>query len=168
LGQVVSQVELVSLRGGWKRNGQVVVCVSGGFDLLHPGHTRILEQARALGDALVVAVESDAQIRQAISSTRAASGGSFAPVASKIARPITPTAERAEIIASLACVDCVVEIDASLQEFLSSLEPEILAVGKNSEVAALINSSWKVVRIPLEPGFSTTGLIERITQLSSK
>jgi cytidyltransferase-like protein len=164
LGQVVSQGELASRRGGWKRNGQAVVCASGGFDLLHPGHTRFLEQARALGNVLIVAVESDAQVREQFSPTTINSPDR----SSKVRRPITPATERAEILASLACVDCVVELDGPLEEFLSSFEPEILAVARNSVAVAPAASPLQLVRIPLEPGFSTTGLIERITQLSSK
>ncbi len=58
---VVSQSELILQRREWKRNGKRVVCALGVFDLLHPGHLRLLEQARALGDILVVAMESDAR-----------------------------------------------------------------------------------------------------------
>jgi cytidyltransferase-like protein len=63
LGRVVSQGDLIFHRREWKRNGQRVVFASGCFDLLHPGHIRLLEQGRALGDILVVGVQSDRSIR---------------------------------------------------------------------------------------------------------
>ena len=123
MGQVVSQSELISYRGQWKRAGKGVVCASGCFDLLHPGHIRLLEQAKSLGDILVVTIESDAAVR-----ARSASGNGTA--GKSPARPITPAAERAEILASLAAVDFVVELqDASSREFLTRLLPDVIAVG---------------------------------------
>src|SRR5580658_3546961 len=91
---VISQGELILQRSEWKRNGKRVVCVTGVFDLLHPGHIRLLEQARALGDVLVVAIQSDAQARDQKGPSR----------------PITPIAERAEIVAAFQAVDAVVEL----------------------------------------------------------
>lgn len=161
MGHVVSQAELISHRGGWKRDGKVVVCANGSFDLLHPGHIRFLEHARSLGDILVVAVESDARVREA-------SGAS-----SKIARPVTPAAERAEILAALACVDRAIEVDGPLEQFLQILAPDIVVEGRTQDSSGATSpgspqsakaTTWKVVRIPLEPGFSTTDLIERITK----
>ena len=89
MGQVVSQDELILLVAKHKRNGQRVVFTNGCFDLLHPGHIRGFEQARALGDILVVAINSD-------SSVKFLKGDG---------RPIIPQAERAEILAALATVD---------------------------------------------------------------
>ncbi|MGA7030172.1 MAG: adenylyltransferase/cytidyltransferase family protein, partial [Candidatus Acidiferrales bacterium] len=60
---IVSQSELILQRREWKRNGKSVVCAAGAFDLLHPGHIRLLEQSRGLGDILVVALQSDASVR---------------------------------------------------------------------------------------------------------
>src|SRR5437879_2368834 len=77
--------------GREKRNGRRVVFTNGCFDILHPGHIRTLEQARALGDALVVGINSDASV------------GTLKP-----GRPLIPEQERAEILAALACVDAVV------------------------------------------------------------
>lgn len=163
LGQVVSKAELTVRRGGWKRDGQVVVCAVGRFDLLHPGHVRFLEQARALGNVLVVGVESDAQVREA-----------FVP-SSKPARPITPASERAEILAALACVDFAIELDSSPRQFLEILAPDIFAEGAAQDAPRatqqshphLVTPAPKLVRIPLEPGYSTAGLIERITRVRS-
>jgi cytidyltransferase-like protein len=139
------------------------VCAVGCFDLLHPGHIRLLEQARSLGGILVAAVESDAQARRAFGSS------------SKIARPVTPASERAEIVAALACIDCAVEMDGSREKFLETFAPDILVEGSSQDIpgpAPLAGPhptapACKVVRIPLEPGYSTAGLIERILQARS-
>ena len=103
---IVSQSELILQRGEWKRNGKRVVCAAGAFDLLHPGHIRLLEQARGLGDIVVVALQSDASVRSsaAQSATRGGAGESRAGQ-SAAARPITPANERAEILTALAAVD---------------------------------------------------------------
>jgi rfaE bifunctional protein nucleotidyltransferase chain/domain len=163
LGQAVSQAELILRRGEWKRNGRVLVCASGCFDLLHPGHIRLLEQARRLGDILVVAVQSDASFRK-----------NFAPAKSsapEIARPITPAAERMEILAALAAVDYVVEFDGpSPLEFLQRVAPDVFVEGGTAGESSLRESEsgalgCKIVRFPLEPGYSTTRLIARITEL---
>ena len=155
MGQVVSQSELISYRGRWKGAGKGVVCASGCFDLLHPGHIRLLEQAHSLGDILVVALESDAAARSRLAS-----------------RPITPAAERAEILAALAAVDYVVELDdSSPRPFLESFLPDVFVEGSASrrgtaspEAGALEALGCKVVRIPFEPGYSTALLIQRITE----
>lgn len=167
MGQVVSQRELILRRGEWKQAGEGVVCAYGAFDLLHPGHVRLLEQARDHGSLLVVAVGSDAIVRE-VASRAAGSGrlaGHYAPE-----RPITPAAERAEILAALAAVNFVVEIDRSLAEFLARLKPDVLVCGASttgtqstdSEAAALAAIDCSLVRLPLEPGYSTSSLIEHI------
>jgi rfaE bifunctional protein nucleotidyltransferase chain/domain len=173
LGQVVSQSELVLHRGEWKRSGKGVVCASGCFDLLHPGHIRLLEQARSLGDVLVVAVESDASIWTADDSKSSASRPPQS-ASLKPSRPITPAAERMEILAALAAVDYVVEFDdPTPSEFLKRLLPDVAVKGGSagSDQSAFLEASelealgCRVVRVPLEPGHSTTRLIERIAQL---
>jgi len=160
LSSVVSRDELIQLRQEWKQQGRKVVCVAGGFDLLHPGHIRLLEQARALGDVLVVAVEGDKSARR-----RAAQ--------SSPARPVTPAAERAEILSALAAVDCVAEFDdASPSSWPAQLLPDIFVTGgaagdeaTRREDKALAAQGCRVVRFPLEPGYSTSLLIDRIQQL---
>ena len=143
------------------------MCASGCFDLLHPGHIRLLEHARSLGDVLVVAIESDA-------TAGARSAPRNGSTRQAPARPIIPSSERAKILAALAAVGCVVEFEGpSPREFLARLLPDVVAIGgsgrsdqsahhESSELEAL---GCRVVRIPLEPGYSTTRLIERILEL---
>jgi cytidyltransferase-like protein len=180
---VVSQSELILQRQEWKRNGKRVVCVGGVFDLLHPGHVRLLEQARGLGDILIVALQSDESVRVAAEQAAKLIGAPCpapAPasaLAGKFpARPITPQAERVEILTALATVDFVVIFDEpSAGEFIARLAPEVLAQGGeagSSENAyadddAVTAAGGQVVRVPLEPGYSTSRLVERITQLQA-
>jgi rfaE bifunctional protein nucleotidyltransferase chain/domain len=172
LGRVVSQGELILQRREWKRNGKRVVFASGVFDLLHPGHIRLLEQARAQGDILVVGIPSDASVRAAFAAMNTAAGDPRR--ASGSGRPITTATERAEILAALAAVDFVTEFDdASPQALLAALAPEIQVKGggksKDSvaqkEDAAAEAAGIQTKYVPLEPGFSTTSLLQRIQQL---
>jgi rfaE bifunctional protein nucleotidyltransferase chain/domain len=157
LGQVVSQGEAILRRSEWKRNGRRVVCASGSFDLLHPGHIRLLEQARSYGDFLVVAVQDDASAREQYGDGKAL-------------RPVTPVAERMEIVAALAAVDFVVPFDGpSPHAFLLRLAPDVFIEGRSGaqrefglhqrDLEAL---GCRIVHVPLEPGYSTEQLIERI------
>jgi rfaE bifunctional protein nucleotidyltransferase chain/domain len=160
LGQVVSQRDLLSRRGEWKRSGSGLVCAYGGFGLLHPGHVRLLDQSRELGNILAVGVQSDATVR--------AGAGQNAP------RPITPATERAEIVAALSAVDFAAIIDSPLEQFLKNLRPDVFVCGdepissvsgfaKASDLEyALAEIGCNVVRLALEPGYSTSRLIERI------
>jgi len=164
LGQVVSQAELISLRGGWKHAGRGVVCASGCFDLLHPGHSRFLEQARAFGDVLVVAIESDEAVRARFAQQDRNTS----------ARPFNPAAERAEVLAALAAVDFVTVVEGeSPVRFLARLSPEIVvtAAGRDAtadrEPSDLERLACKVVRVAPEPGYSTTLLIGRILESHS-
>lgn len=175
MGRIVSQDNLILLRQDWKRNGQCVVFVSGCFDLLHPGHIRLLEQARSHGDILVVGVQSDAGARVRYSSD---SGSNHAPGhGANHDRPVTPAAERAEILAALAAVDYVVECDGlSPAPLLGRLAPDVLVESSVPASESVLSippenlvagevSGTKLVRVLLEPGFSTTRLIERIKQV---
>jgi rfaE bifunctional protein nucleotidyltransferase chain/domain len=163
---VVSQDELILHRSEWKRNGKRVVFASGSFDLLHPGHVRLLEQAGALGDVLVVGVESDAAVR--------AKSVKAAAVSKSLARPITPAEERMEILAALAAVDYVVEFDAPTpRDLLAHLKPDVFVEGGGETDPAFTDRSAtgamepRIVRIPLEPGHSISRLIDRIKQLNA-
>lgn len=160
MGKLISQDELILQRREWKRNGQRVVFAGGRFDLLHPGHIRILEQARSRGDILVVGLESDASI------TAQKGRG----------RPITPAGERAEILAALAAVDYVVEYAGnSARALIAQLSPDVVVRGGDAgsqescfrEDDEVRSAGGEVIRIPLEPGHSTAGLIERIIQVKA-
>lgn len=142
------------------------MCVSGCFDLLHPGHIRLLEQARSLGDVLVVALESDKAARARFSHPNA-------PSRNTPARPVTAAAERAEIVAALASVDYVLIVeDGSIEEFLASLSPDVFVAAMPAggdaavqrELSDLERAGCKIVRVPPEPGYSTSLLIERIIE----
>jgi len=129
-----------------------VVFTNGCFDLLHPGHIRLLEQARSLGDVLVVGLNTDAGVRR-----------SKGP-----ARPILPEAERAEVVSALEAVDAVTLFDEDTpRELIAEFLPDILVKGADwshfvagrEEVEA---AGGRVVTIPLAPGYSTTKIVERI------
>jgi rfaE bifunctional protein nucleotidyltransferase chain/domain len=163
LGSVISQDQLILRRAEWKRNGKRVVFASGAFDLLHPGHVRLIEQARSHGDVLVVGIESEASSRERRDPKPGLPG-----------LPITPSAERAEIVAALGAVDFAVEFDPnSPPPFVARLAPDVVVLGGNpasdKKPLSLDESSssaaGKVVRIPIEPGHSTARLIERIKNL---
>lgn len=157
-----SQEDAVLWRREQGRRGKRVVLVCGCFDLLHPGHVRLLEEARALGDALIVAVESDASVQGRTG---------------RSSRPITPAAERMEILAALAAVDFVFEADLSggATEWLAQLAPDVMAAGGEARGRALICGAdaeaaagavgARFALIPLEPGHSTSLLLERIGRI---
>ena len=137
----------------WRRAGKRIVFTNGVFDLLHPGHVRYLQQARALGDALIVGINSDRSV-QAIKG---------------LERPITPEDERAEIVAALACVDGVVVFDEDTpQQIVEALQPDVLVKGADWAEDAIVGRDiveargGRVVRIPVEQGYSTSSIIDKI------
>jgi rfaE bifunctional protein nucleotidyltransferase chain/domain len=172
VGRIVSENKLIAGRLDWERNGLRVVFVHGVFDLLHPGHIRLLEQARSLGNLLVVAVHSDARN---LSESAAASAGAN-DRKSECLRNITPSAERAEIVAALAAVDFVIEIDAAaIADFVGLLRPDVFVKGASSDKSVpaaeeiraeetVMRAGGTVTEIPLEPGYSKNSLMERIRQ----
>lgn len=157
MGRVVTQDELILHVAEHKGNGRRVVFTNGCFDLLHPGHVRSLEQARALGDVLVVALNSDASVR----------GNKGA------GRPIVPQDERAELLAALAAVDYVVIFDdATPRDLISRVQPDVLVKGTDWDAGEVVGRAeveaaggGRVVQVPLEPGYSTSEIIERIRNL---
>jgi len=150
---VLSLEELILRFGAGKRNGKRVVFTNGCFDLLHPGHIRSLETARGLGDVLIVGMNSDESVR------RLKGEG----------RPVIPEQERAEILASLECVDAVVIFDESTpQRVVAALLPDVLVKGGDwpgnqivgrEEVEA---AGGKVVLVEVVPGYSTTEILKKI------
>lgn len=168
MGKVISQEDLIATCREIQANRKKIVFVAGIFELLHPGHVRLLEQARDRGDALVAAVLDDSSMREVLA---AESRGQKTRV-DGVPRPVTPADERVEILAALAAVDYAVEIGMdSLPELLAQLRPNVVVEGAEpSSPALLANAATRpgteLVRIPLEPGHSTVGIIERIVQLS--
>ena len=145
--------ELLARRAAWRADGRRVVLTNGCFDLLHAGHVCLLEAARALGDVLVVAINSDASVR-------ALKGNG---------RPVVPEAERAEALGALEAVDAVVVYDEPTpREVVAAVRPDILAKGADWAEDAIVGreeveaAGGRVERIPLVPGRSTTSLVERI------
>ena len=131
-----------------------VVFTNGVFDILHPGHVRYLKAARALGDKLIVAINSDRSVRALGKGPN---------------RPINPEHERAEVLRALACVDEVVIFDESdPHAIISKIQPDILVKGADWAEDAVIGRDvveargGKVVRIALAEGYSTSTIIERI------
>ena len=133
--------------------GKRLVFTNGVFDLLHVGHVRYLAQARALGDALVVAINSDRTVRELKGS----------------GRPIFDQAERAEIVAALRHVDYVTIFDdVSPRTLLAKLLPDVLVKGGDYQLDQIHGreeveaAGGKVISLPFVEGASTSGLIERI------
>ena len=130
-----------------------LVFTNGVFDLLHPGHVRYLQAARAEGDALIVAVNSDRSVRAIKGSTR----------------PINPEAERAEVLSALRCVDAVVIFDEDTPaEIVRAIQPDVLVKGADWAADAIVGRDTvearggRVVRIAVEQGWSSSGMIEKI------
>jgi len=149
----VTVPEAVAVVERLRATGKTVVFTNGVFDLLHVGHLRYLQQARALGDALIVGVNSDRSVR--------ANKGA--------GRPITPEAERVEILGALACVDGVVVFDEDTpHEIIAALQPDVLVKGADWAADAIVGrdvveaGGGKVVRIDLSPGYSTSAIVERL------
>jgi D-glycero-beta-D-manno-heptose 1-phosphate adenylyltransferase len=136
-----------------RASGKSVVFTNGVYDLLHPGHLRYLRAARAEGDALVVGVNSDRSVR-------AIKGPG---------RPIHPEDERAELIAALACVDAAVVFDEDTpHEIVTALQPDVLVKGADWPADQIVGRDvveargGRVVRVEVQPGHSSTKLIERM------
>jgi D-beta-D-heptose 7-phosphate kinase/D-beta-D-heptose 1-phosphate adenosyltransferase len=146
--------EATSLVERMRDQGKRIVFTNGVFDLLHPGHIRYLREARALGDLLIVGLNSDRSVKA---------------LAKAPDRPINSENERAEVLAALASVDAVVIFDEDTpHEIISALQPDILVKGadwgENNIVGRDVVEArgGRVVRMPLAEGYSTTRLIERI------
>jgi D-glycero-beta-D-manno-heptose 1-phosphate adenylyltransferase len=132
--------------------GGTLVFTNGVFDLLHPGHVRYLQAARGLGDALIVGVNSDRSVR-------ANKGPS---------RPLNTEAERVEVLAALSCVDAAVVFDEDTPHaIVARIQPDVLVKGADWPEDNIVGRDvveargGRVVRMPLEAGFSTTELIRR-------
>jgi len=145
--------DLQERRARWRDAGRTVVFTNGCFDLLHPGHIALLEAARACGDALVVGLNSDRSVR-------ALKGAS---------RPVLPEDERREALLALEAVDAVALYDEDTPlELIRVLIPDVLVKGADWAEDAIVGrdevvaAGGRVVRVPLVPGRSTSGLLDRI------
>ena len=134
--------------------GKLVVFTNGCFDLLHLGHVRYLEAARSLGDSLIVGVNTDVSVKR---------------LGKGPGRPLNPEGDRARVLAALACVDRVVLFaeDTPLA-LITRLAPDILVKGGDYRLDAIVGREvvlargGRVVALPFVPGYSTTGLIDRL------
>jgi rfaE bifunctional protein nucleotidyltransferase chain/domain len=169
VGKVVSQQDLILRCREHKQHGERIVFAAGCFDFLHPGHVRLLEQARDYGEILVVAVLGDPSVQELF---RASAGKIPAGRGANVKRPVTPATERAEILAALAAVDYVTPSElAGLPHLLAELRPDAAVESAEPSSPALLArdapaAGVRLVRIPFEPGHSTAAIIERIVQLS--
>jgi rfaE bifunctional protein nucleotidyltransferase chain/domain len=154
---VLSLDEAIRFVERLRRRGLRVVFTNGVFDLLHPGHVRYLQHARALGDALIVGVNSDR-------SARTLEKGPH--------RPINSEQERAEVLAALASVDAVVIFDEETpHDIVAALKPDVLAKGADWAEGTIVGADLVaargglVVRIPVVEGYSTSSLIEKVRRV---
>ena len=152
MGIFYSRDELVRARTEWKAAGKKVVFTNGCYDLLHPGHIRLLERARSLGDILILALNSDASVQRLKGRSR----------------PLIQQAERAEVSQGVEAVDAVTLFDEDTpRELISVVLPDVLVKGSDwahwiagrEEVEA---AGGVVMPLSLEPGYSTTGIVETI------
>jgi rfaE bifunctional protein nucleotidyltransferase chain/domain len=152
MGKFYARPALLAARANWKSEGKTVVFTNGCYDLLHPGHIRLLEKARSLGDVLILALNTDAGVQRLKGPTR----------------PLICEADRATVACALAAVDAVTFFDEDTpRELIAELLPDVLIKGADwahfiagrEEVEA---AGGKVIAIALEPGYSTTGIVESI------
>jgi rfaE bifunctional protein nucleotidyltransferase chain/domain len=154
-GRVVEAGELARLREEMDASGERLVFTNGCFDLLHAGHVRYLRQARALGDALAVGLNSDRSVRELKGPDR----------------PFNPQDDRAEVLSALGCVDYVVIFDGKrATEVLRAVRPHIYAKGGDytpdsldaGEKRVLDETGAEIRILPLVPGRSTTAMLEKL------
>ena len=152
MGQFYTRADLVAARAEWKREGRTVVFTNGCYDLLHPGHIRLLETARSMGDRLILALNTDASVQRLKGPSR----------------PLLPEGERVAMVLALEAVDAVALFDEDTpRELIAAVLPDILIKGADwshfiagrEEVEA---AGGQVLALPLEPGYSTTGIVEEI------
>lgn len=139
--------------------GRSIVFTNGVFDLLHPGHVRYLKAARELGDVLIVGLNSD-------QSVRAIKGPE---------RPIMPERERAEVLAALACVDAAAIFhDETPADIIRRIQPDVLVKGADWAADAIVGRDTvearggRVVRMPVETGWSSSAIIERARAVTGR
>lgn len=154
--KLLTREQLTLLAPAWREAGKKVVLTNGVFDLLHVGHLRYLQEARRLGDLLVVGVNSDESVRQLKGNSR----------------PIVPASERAELLAGLECVDYVTIFhELTAKTLIEVVQPTYYAKGGDyterdlPEAEAVVTYGGFVVILPLYPERSTSALVEKIKRL---
>jgi len=147
--------EILALRAEFRQGGRRVVFTNGCFDLLHVGHVRYLSEARRLGDALIVGINSDSSVR-----------GLKGP-----GRPVMPETERAEVVAALASVDyCFLFSEPTPQRVIDAIVPDVLVKGADWDISEIVGrdtverAGGEVRNIPLVAGPSTTRLIRKVLE----
>ena len=154
VAKIQSLEQLASVRAALDAEGRRLVFTNGCFDLLHVGHVRYLQQARALGDALLVALNGDESVRALKGPTR----------------PINGEQDRAEVLAALACVDFVTVFHTPrVTDVIRAVRPHVYAKGGDytvdsldpGERAALDDAGTEIRILPLVPGKSTTATIAK-------
>ena len=154
VGEILSRDKLVERVAALQRAGRRIVFTNGCFDLLHPGHIVLLEKCRSMGDALIVGMNSDRSVQE-LKGPR---------------RPLLPEQERAEVLAALAAVDFVSIFDEPTpRELVAAVLPHVLVKGADwgtyivgrDDVEA---SGGQVISLQLEPGWSTTALVETVVE----
>lgn len=158
MGIIISSKELSQVCTALRTQGQRIVFTNGCFDLLHPGHIRYLQEARKLGDKLIVALNSDRSVRELKGDSR----------------PILREQERAEVVAALGCVDYVIIFDdVSPRAVINQVKPDILVKGGDWSVDQIIGreeveaAGGRVLNLPYVEGCSTSEIISRILRQSS-
>ena len=152
--KILNSIQLAKISADLKAQGKKMVFTNGVFDLMHVGHLRYLQQARDLGDALCVAINSDSSVRTL------EKGGD---------RPILPQDERAELLAGLACVDYVLVFEeADPRNLIKTVVPQILVKGGDWAVDQILGADTvqaaggEVKSLPFVEGRSTTSILEKI------
>ena len=157
--KVLTNTQLATILDQARAQKKRIVFTNGCFDLMHIGHTRYLQAAKALGDVLIVGVNSDASVRSLNKSPD---------------RPIVSDAQRAEVVAALGCVDYVILFnEPDPQSLIAALQPDVLVKGGDWPVERIVGREIVEARggvvktIPLVPDMSTTSLIQRIRAQST-
>ena len=152
MGIFYDRPALVQARAEWRHAGKTVVFTNGCYDILHPGHIRLLEKARSMGDLLILALNTDASVARLKGPTR----------------PLIPEGERSRMALMLEAVDAVTLFDEDTpRELIAEVLPDILIKGADwahfiagrEEVEA---AGGKVMALALEPGFSTTNIVDEL------
>lgn len=156
MGTIVSQQKLAALVADLKKQGKRIVTTNGAFDILHVGHAKALQAAKALGDVLIVGLNSDSSVKQYKSDKR----------------PVIGESDRAEMLAALACVDYVtVFTETDPRNFLELVKPNVHTKSgdydaeKMVETPTVRKNGGEVRIMPFVAGKSTTSIIERIREV---